>query len=59
MNKMEANEINVGSLMNNENLPQLVKSLSMVVNLSLIESNSMSMLYGATQSENKNSNFQQ
>ena len=45
--------------MNNENLPQLVKSLSMVVNLSLIESNSMSMLYGATQSENKNSNFQQ
>ena len=35
-----------------KNLPQLVKSLSAVVNSSLIESNSMSMLYGAIQSEN-------
>ena len=36
-----------------KNLPQLVRSLSLVVNLSLTESNSMSILYGAIQSKNK------
>ena len=48
--------IDIGWIM--KNIPQLVKSLSATANSSLIESNSISMLYGAIQSKNKSYGLQ-